>query len=323
MRGPLSSCASLATSSCADLFLFSNATRPCVASRQLKPSPRFLYQQQHKLSTVAAAAAAAAVALNTSSTHAPPRSPFPSTASSRPRSSKSIPGIPTATRSSRSATTMAEAAAAAAAAQQKKKQQSKIDSRLIVISGPSGSGKSTILKKLFAEFPDRFGFSVSHTTRSPRAGEVPGRDYHYVDRATFESLIAANAFIEHATYGSNLYGTTTGAVEDVARQGRVCILDIEMEGVKQVANSPALPNRPRFLFLSPPSLDELERRLRGRGTEKEETLLQRLKQAEVEMEFARTSGIHDKIVVNDDLETAYKEVRDWIVGGDAEPQKEA
>ncbi|KAK8175839.1 P-loop containing nucleoside triphosphate hydrolase protein [Phyllosticta citrichinensis] len=201
-------------------------------------------------------------------------------------------------------------------------EQAKVDSRLIVISGPSGSGKSTILKKLFAEFPNRFGFSVSHTTRAPRPGEVPGRDYHYITRDVFASMVADDAFIEHAQYGSNLYGTSLAAIEDVARADRVCILDIEMQGVKQVANNPRLPHRPRFLFLSPPSIAELEKRLRGRGTETEELLQERLKQAEVEMEFARTGGIHDKIVVNDDLERAYKEVRDWIVG-EAEAQSEA
>lgn len=208
----------------------------------------------------------------------------------------------------------------AAAAQQN--EHAKVDSRLIVISGPSGSGKSTILKKLFAEFPNRFGFSVSHTTRAPRPGEVPGRDYHYITREQFGAMVADEAFIEHAQYGSNLYGTSLAAIDDVARQDRVCILDIEMEGVKQVANNPRLPRRPRFLFLSPPTIAELEKRLRGRATETEDLLQLRLKQAEVEMEFATSGGIHDKIVVNDDLERAYKEVRDWIVG-EAEAQSEA
>ncbi|KAK8244233.1 guanylate kinase-like protein [Phyllosticta capitalensis] len=196
--------------------------------------------------------------------------------------------------------------------------EAKIDTRPIVISGPSGSGKSTILKKLFAEFPDRFGFSVSHTTRSPRAGEVDGREYHFVPRPEFERMIQDNAFIEHASFGANYYGTSIAAIDNIAKQNRVCILDIEMEGVKQVANNPHLPQRPRFLFLSPPNLEELEKRLRGRGTETEDSLQKRLTQAKVEMEFAKTGGIHEKIVVNDDLETAYKEVRDWIVGEEAQ-----
>jgi guanylate kinase len=101
--------------------------------------------------------------------------------------------------------------------------------RPIVISGPSGAGKSTLLKRLFAEYPDTFGFSISHTTRGPRAGEENGREYHFVSREDFQKLVDANGFIEHAQFGSNLYGTSVQAVKDVRERGRVCILDIEME----------------------------------------------------------------------------------------------
>jgi hypothetical protein len=101
--------------------------------------------------------------------------------------------------------------------------------RPIVISGPSGAGKSTLLKRLFAEYPDRFGFSISHTTRGPRAGEENGREYHFVSREDFQKLVEQNGFIEHAQFGSNLYGTSVQAVKDVRERGRVCILDIEME----------------------------------------------------------------------------------------------
>lgn len=99
----------------------------------------------------------------------------------------------------------------------------------IVISGPSGAGKSTLLKRLLAKYPDRFGFSVSHTTRAPRAGEQHGREYHFTDRDEFIQLVEDGRFVEHAQFGSNLYGTSVKAVKDVAEQGRVCILDIEME----------------------------------------------------------------------------------------------
>lgn len=101
--------------------------------------------------------------------------------------------------------------------------------RPIVISGPSGAGKSTILKRLFDEFPDKFGFSVSHTTRSPRAGEQNGREYHFVTKEEFLDLIEKKGFIEHAQFGGNYYGTSVKAVEDIAEKGRICILDIEME----------------------------------------------------------------------------------------------
>ncbi|KAF2794338.1 guanylate kinase-like protein [Melanomma pulvis-pyrius CBS 109.77] len=187
----------------------------------------------------------------------------------------------------------------------------------IVISGPSGTGKSTILKRLFEEFPDKFGFSVSHTTRQPRTGEENGREYHFVSKDDFLALVDQKGFIEHASFSGNHYGTSIKTVEEIAEKGRICILDIEMEGVKQVANHPNFP-RPRFLFLSPPSMEILETRLRSRATDKEEAILKRLNQAKAEMEFAKSKEApHDKVVVNDDLDKAYKEVREFIVGADA------
>ena len=101
--------------------------------------------------------------------------------------------------------------------------------RPIVVSGPSGSGKSTMLTRLFKEYPDRFGFSVSHTTRSPRAGEVDGKDYNYTTKDSFQQMVKDGGFIEHAQFGSNFYGTSVQAVKSVAEQGKTCILDIEME----------------------------------------------------------------------------------------------
>lgn len=101
--------------------------------------------------------------------------------------------------------------------------------RPIVISGPSGAGKSTILNRLFAEYPDRFGFSISHTTRQPRAGEQHGREYHFVTPEDFEDLVQKRGFVEHAQFGGNRYGTSIQAIRDIAEKGRVCILDIEME----------------------------------------------------------------------------------------------
>lgn len=149
-----------------------------------------------------------------------------------------------------------------------------------------------------------------------------------------------NGFIEHAQFSGNHYGTSVQAVKDVAEKGRICILDIEMEvwrnrslifpcstgpgnnvghwtnpckqGVKQVKKTDL---NARFLFLSPPSVEELEARLRGRGTETEESLGRRLDQARNELEFSRQPGAHDKIIVNDDLDRTYEELRDWIVDG--------
>ncbi|KAK4610661.1 Guanylate kinase [Fulvia fulva] len=182
--------------------------------------------------------------------------------------------------------------------------------RPIVVSGPSGSGKSTLLKRLFAAYPGRFGFSVSHTTRQPRNGEEDGKDYNFVTREDFKKLVDEDGFIEHAQFGSNLYGTSVQAVKNVAEQGQNCILDIEMEGVKQVKKKDL---NARFVFLQPPSVEILEKRLRGRGTDKEEAILERLKQAEKEIEFSKTPGVHDQIIINDDLEKAWQEFEAFCV----------
>lgn len=151
----------------------------------------------------------------------------------------------------------------------------------------------------------------------------------------FLDLVEKKGFVEHAQFGGNHYGTSIKAIDDITEKGQICILDIEMEvraallscqsaawltsrqGVKQVANHPTFP-RPRFLFLQPPSMEVLEQRLRSRATDKEEAILKRLNQAQVEMEFAHSGEApHDKIVINEDLDKAYKEVRDFIVGADA------
>ncbi|KAH0614919.1 uncharacterized protein H6S33_000555 [Morchella sextelata] len=179
----------------------------------------------------------------------------------------------------------------------------------IVISGPSGTGKSTLLKRLFAAHPGTFGFSVSHTTRLPRAGETDGVEYHFTTREAFEALVAENAFIEHAQFSGNCYGTSVKAVKDVAAKGLVCILDIEMEGVKQVKKTDL---NAKFVFLKPPSMEALKARLEGRGTETPDSLQKRLTQAEKELEYAAEPGAHDKIIVNDDLEAAYRELDEYI-----------
>lgn len=182
--------------------------------------------------------------------------------------------------------------------------------RPIVISGPSGAGKSTLLKKLFAEYPDKFGFSISNTTRKPRAGEVDGVDYNFCTVETFQKMIEENKFIEWAQFSGNYYGTSIKAVEDVAaKAGRTCILDIDMAGVKQVKLT-AL--NAKYLFLSPPSVEELRQRLEGRGTETADSISKRLAAATAELAYAE-SGAHDKVVVNDDLERAYSELKEFVL----------
>ncbi|CDH57082.1 predicted protein [Lichtheimia corymbifera JMRC:FSU:9682] len=182
-------------------------------------------------------------------------------------------------------------------------------SKIFVIAGPSGSGKSTLLKRLFAEYPDTFGFSVSHTTRAPRAGEVNGKDYHFVAKDVMEREVADGKFIESATFSGNMYGTSVKAVEDVVETGKVCMLDIDMQGVQAVKKTNL---NPRYICIRPPSLEILEQRLRGRGTEKEEGVLARLEAATRELEYAEQPGVFDRIIVNDDLEAAYKSLKEAI-----------
>ncbi|KAF5383650.1 hypothetical protein D9615_003669 [Tricholomella constricta] len=175
--------------------------------------------------------------------------------------------------------------------------------RPLILSGPSGVGKSTLLQRLFAEFPDKFGFSVSHTTRSPRPGEVDGKQYHFVASQTFKDLLQEGAFIEHAEFSSNFYGTSFETVRQVQQLGRRCILDIEAQGVRQIKNTNL---NPVYLFISPPSMAALRARLQQRGTETEAAVQKRLATALKEIEYAKVPNIHDLVIVNDDLDRAYE-----------------
>ncbi|XP_076657472.1 guanylate kinase isoform X2 [Halictus rubicundus] len=179
----------------------------------------------------------------------------------------------------------------------------------LVLCGPSGSGKSTMIKKLFDEYPDRYGFSVSHTTRKPRPGEVHGKHYYFTTREKMEKQIEQGEFLETATFSGNLYGTSKKAVEDVRREGKICILDIEMQGVKQVKQSSL---KPLYVFIKPPSMDELEKRLRNRETETEEALRNRLSSAGMEIEYGEKPGNFDLIIVNDDFSKAYEKLKEFI-----------
>ncbi|KAJ3056950.1 hypothetical protein HK097_002328 [Rhizophlyctis rosea] len=195
--------------------------------------------------------------------------------------------------------------------------------RPIIMCGPSGSGKSTLIKKLFAEFPETFGFSVSHTTRKPRPGEQDGKDYHFVTRELIQKEVAEGKFVESAEFAGNIYGTSFAAINNVLSLGRHVILDIDMQGVLILQNklqssttsaAPLFPSPPLFLFIAPPSVEALESRLRGRGTETEESLQNRLSIAKKELEWGLKSGSVDSVVVNDDVEKAYVELKTAIFG---------
>ncbi|KAJ3123151.1 hypothetical protein HK098_002150 [Nowakowskiella sp. JEL0407] len=196
--------------------------------------------------------------------------------------------------------------------------------RPIVICGPSGAGKSTLLKRLFTEYPEKFGFSVSHTTRKPRQGEENGVHYHFVSREEMSEQIGKGQFVEHAEFSGNIYGTSFKAISDVIANNRNVILDIDSQGVELLKRAvtpsellpPALslPSRPLYIFLAPPSIEELENRLRGRGTESEESLNLRLQTARREMIWGlEQEGNVDVVIVNDDLDVAYEKLKSAII----------
>lgn len=186
------------------------------------------------------------------------------------------------------------------------------DRRSIVISGPSGVGKGTLIQKLFDTHPDTFGFAVSHTTRKPRPGEVEGVTYFFVSPSEFSSLCAQGALVEHAYFSGNYYGTSKQTIDDQIRKGLVVVLDIEIQGVKQVKANASIDAR--YVFIRPPSFEVLEARLRARGPGNEEEIQRRLAQARVEFEYADLQGSYDKIIVNDSVETAFRELEMFVFG---------
>jgi guanylate kinase len=173
---------------------------------------------------------------------------------------------------------------------------------LIVIAGPSGVGKGSVVQRLLARDPEGLSLSVSVTTRSPRPGEVDGVDYHFVPDDTFDAMIDAGELLEWAEIVGHRSGTPARFVEEQRSSGRDVVLEIDVKGAQQVRDrSPdAL-----LIFLLPPSFDELERRLRGRGTEDEARIERRLAAARWELQ---QEGWFDHRVVNDDLDRATGEV---------------
>lgn len=172
---------------------------------------------------------------------------------------------------------------------------------LIVISGPSGAGKSTVVSRAMT-FRNDICFSTSVTTRKPRPGEVDGVDYFFIDQSRFDEMVRNNELLEHAVYVSNSYGTPAKFVDEQLEKGMNVILDIEIQGAAQVHS-----NKPEavMIFIIPPSIDELRKRLTGRGTENEETIEARIQRA---IQECREADFYDYIIINDDLDKASEDL---------------
>jgi len=173
--------------------------------------------------------------------------------------------------------------------------------RLFIISAPSGAGKGTVIAKLIKLRPE-LKYSVSATTRSPRDGEVNGVSYFFISKEHFKDLIAKDAFLEYAEYVGEFYGTPRALVQDCIEDGIDVLLEIEVQGARQViTKNPEAVS----IFIVPPGMQELEARLRGRRTESEEKLTARLERAKLEME---EKTYYDHVVVNDEVLRAAKEI---------------
>jgi len=171
---------------------------------------------------------------------------------------------------------------------------------LLIVSSPSGAGKTTLCQKLLAEFAD-VRFSVSHTTRAPRKSEVDGVDYHFVDNARFDEMLAEDSFIEWAPVHGNRYGTAHDEIRAAAAEGKDLVFDVDYQGARQIKDH--YPDA-TAIFVLPPSIEELRRRLWSRGTDPEEALKRRFEAALGEI---AQHGLFDYLVVNDEVETAYRD----------------
>lgn len=180
-----------------------------------------------------------------------------------------------------------------------------MDGILIVISGFSGAGKGTLMKRLLSDYDD-YALSISMTTRAPREGEENGREYFFVSKEEFETAISRDELIEHACYCDNYYGTPKAYVQNKLKEGKNVILEIEVQGAMQIKQK--FPES-LLLFVTPPSAYELEKRLKGRGTETDDVIAKRINRA---VDEAKSMDCYEYLVINDDLDECVKQMHEII-----------
>ncbi len=178
---------------------------------------------------------------------------------------------------------------------------------LLVLSAPSGAGKTTLAHMMVKEFPEA-EFSVSYTTRAPRGAEKNGKDYHFVDTTTFLQMIEKNEFVEWAEVHGNFYGSSKRVIDHSYRPGGIAVFDIDVQGGTSIKRK--YPDAV-CIFILPPSMDELERRLRSRGTDADEVVRRRMLAARAECEKGALS--YDYLVINDRLDDAFQQLRSIVI----------
>lgn len=206
---------------------------------------------------------------------------------------------------------------AARSIKEKSKETEKEDSDVtgapvVVFAGPSGVGKSTLIAKMMEDFDGKFCYSVSHTTREKRDGEVDGVDYYFISQDKFEQMVKEDRFLEYARVHARSYGTSYETVDEVLGRGQVCVLDCDVQGVETLRKKGGLGWDARFIWIAPPSIEALKERLKDRGSETNDTLKRRLDTAMREIAFAATNNVFDVTIINDDLDKAYAELKRYI-----------
>ncbi|KAJ5077448.1 guanylate kinase-related [Anaeramoeba ignava] len=182
---------------------------------------------------------------------------------------------------------------------------------MLIFVGPSGVGKSTLANEFLRTFPSKFSFSISHTTRSLRGNEVDGKHYYFITKEQMKEKIENNEMLEFDEVHSNFYGTSKSEIERITKNGQISIMDVSIKGAINLKKSDF---KSFSIFLLPPSFEELERRLRGRRTESDEKINERLENAKKEIEFSEKNPQHfDQILVNDDLKISYKKLKEILL----------